>query len=113
MKLAASLQRRLREEPAEADIEAADLLRGGGGAFAQADDGGADVGRELDGSEIEQARAVGAQGFGRDAHQGDVDAVGGGAGHQSENEAGPAVRFAHEICFFSSARRLSASKGRN
>src|SRR6266705_7220755 len=45
-----------------------------------------------------------------DAGKRHVNAVGGRAGHEAEDEHG---LFAHEICFFSSARRLSASSGFN
>src|SRR2546427_9918696 len=45
-----------------------------------------------------------------DAREGNVNAVGRRAGHEAEDEHG---LFAHEICFFSSARRLSASSGFN
>src|SRR5258708_5451085 len=45
-----------------------------------------------------------------DASQGHVNAIGGRAGHHAEDEHG---LLAHEICFFSSARRLSASSGFN
>src|SRR5712692_6118490 len=43
-----------------------------------------------------------------DAREGSIDAVSGGAGHQTEDQHGPG---AHKICFLSSARRFSASSG--
>src|SRR5207253_10544339 len=45
-----------------------------------------------------------------DAREGHVNPIGRRAGHHAEDEH---VLFAHEICFFSSARRLSASSGFN
>src|SRR6267154_2896273 len=46
----------------------------------------------------------------RNARKGNVNTIGRRAGHHAEDEHG---LLAHEICFFNSARRFSASSGFN
>src|SRR6266852_5577978 len=69
----------------------------------------AHCGREFDGSVSEQL-VVQNRRRARDAGEGNVDTVRRGSGHETENKHG---LLAHEICFFSSARRLRASSGFN
>src|SRR5271165_880589 len=64
----------------EAEIELADFAGGAGGPFGDAQDFGADGGGNTDGGVVEKF-GVGLGRFAGDFGEGDVDAVGGGAGH--------------------------------
>src|SRR5690242_11942675 len=102
------------EKFAETEIELADFARGGGCAVGEAENGFANGGRVGECGEIQKLRVRkwlrGAALSLGDVHERDIDAVGGRAGHESENEC--AARSAsHESCFLSAARRLSASRG--
>jgi len=72
------------ESVAEAEIELRDLGGGGGGAFGDAEDFGAECfGKRTRGVVDEFGWRVGA-----DSGQSYFDGVGGGAGHQAEEEKG-------------------------
>src|SRR5216683_2124401 len=93
----------------QAKIQLAESAGGDGPLFGDSQNFLAKRGRKFDGGVADQ---LGVQIWrrARDASEGNVNAIGGCSGHHAENKHG---FFAHEICFFSSARRLSASRGFN
>src|SRR5690242_538361 len=80
-------QRGLAKNLPEAKIQLADFAGQDGSAFGNAEDFGANRGGEGHRNEIFEARVRGIVfDGGRDAHQGDIDAVDGSAGHEAEGE---------------------------
>ena len=76
------------EELTQTEIQLADVAGGDARALGHAQDCGAHGGGEGNRGEIFEACVGGVFGDGRrDADQGDVDAVGGSAGHEAEDEA--------------------------
>src|ERR1700731_281118 len=106
---AASGESGVGKEFAQAKIQLAESARGDGVLFGNAENFLANRSRKFHRRVTEQ---LGVQIWrrARDASQRNVDSVGGGSRHHAENKHG---FFVHEICFFSSARRLSASSGFN
>src|SRR5216683_608874 len=105
----ASGKSRFGKDFSQAKIQLAESARSDGMLFRNAKNFLAKRERELDGR---MAKQLGVQIWRRagDAREGNVNPVRRGAGHHAEHEHG---LFAHEICFFNSARRLSASSGFN
>src|SRR6266478_6115642 len=97
------------EHFSQTKIQLAESARGDGVLFGDAKNFLANRRRKFDGGMAEQL-GIQMRRCARDASEGNVNAIGGCSGHHAENKHG---FFAHEICFFSSARRLSASRGFN
>src|SRR5712664_413870 len=97
------------EEFSHAKVQLADGARSDGVLFGDAQNFLAKRGRKFDRGMAQQLDVQIGRRAGN-ASQCNVDTVGRGAGHHAENKHG---LLAHEICFLSSARRLSASRGFN
>src|ERR1700686_2301480 len=97
------------EEFAQAKIQLAESAGSNGELFGHAKNFLSKRRRKFDGRVTEQ---LGVQIWrrARDAGEGHVNAIRGCSRHHAENKQ---RFFVHEICFFSSARRLSASSGFN
>src|SRR6266446_1087824 len=109
LEFAARGHRGLGEKLSQSKISLAESARGDGVLFGDAKNFLANRRRKFDGGMAEQL-GIQMRRCARDASEGNVNAIGGCSGHHAENKHG---FFAHEICFFSSARRLSASRGFN
>src|SRR6266851_2583132 len=105
----ASGQGGVAEEFSQTEIQLTESAGGDGVLFSDTQNFVANRGRKFDGGVAEKLRVQLRRRAG-DAGESHVNAIGGSAGHHAENEHGLS---AHEICFFSSARRLSASSGFN
>src|SRR5713101_3580504 len=105
----ASSKCRCSEEFSQARIQLAKSARSNGLLLSYAQNLLAKRRRKCDGGVPEQLGIWIWRGT-RNARQRNVNAIGGSARHHPENQH----RFVgHEICFFNSARRLSASSGFN
>src|SRR6266478_6342472 len=97
------------EKFSQTKIQLAESARSDRVLFSDAKNFHAKRGRKFDGCMAEQLR-IQIRRRARDAGEGNVNAIGRSTGHHAKHEHGPVV---HEICFFSSARRFSASSGFN
>src|SRR5579864_2943017 len=105
-KFLACSQRGAREYFTEQKIELADFSRGHRAAFAELQNGFLDLRREGKRSKVFERRLSP-----RHAHQGHVNSVRRRSRHDAERQCAASAGKFHKICFFNSARRLSASTG--
>src|SRR6266850_4873110 len=108
-KMPASGNRGPGKELSQAKIQLAERARDDRVLFSDAKNFPSKRRRKFDRCVAKQL-CVEVRGRARDARQRNVDSIRGCSRHHAENEHGLVI---HEICFFSSARRLSASRGFN
>src|SRR5712692_2447189 len=106
-KPAAGFQGCLREKLAQPEIQLADLARCRRAALSHPQDSGTNFARKGKGNKVLK-RSADSWRRARNLRQRHVNSVGGSPRHQTEDEH---RERAHEICFFNSASRLSASTG--
>src|SRR6267378_7713943 len=108
-KFAASDESRVGEKFSQTKIQLAENARSDGLLFRDAKNFLAMRKRKFHGGMAEQF-GIQMRRRARNASQRNIDTIGGSTRHHAENKHG---LVAHEICFFSSERRLSASSGFN